>query len=57
MKRILLEKQNGLFAEIAKNASLYIPSDVKGKATYVKYTDGVVMSDALNTVRSPKDYY
>ncbi len=57
MKRILLEKQTELFAAIAKTASLYMPSDVDGKATYVKYTDGVAMSDALNTVRSPKDFF
>ncbi len=57
MKKIALNRQDELFAAIAKNSSLYLPSDVKGKSTYVKYEDGVKMSDALNTTRSPKDFF
>ncbi len=57
MKRILLEKQNELFTAISNICSLYVPADVDGKATYAKYTADTVISDALNTTRSPKDFF
>ena len=37
--------------------SLYIPVDTKGGANFKKYEDGDVMSDALKTVRSAKDFF
>ncbi len=53
-----VEKTSALFAEIAKNATLYIPVDVeKGRVAYKKYADGMVMSDALKTDRSAKDFF
>ena len=49
---------NLIFAEIAKNAALYLPVDqTDGSAAYKKWEDGTVWSSALNTVRSPKDFF
>ncbi len=49
---------NGIFAEIAKNATLYIPADNSdGKAAFTEWKDGLALSDDLNTVKSPKDFF
>ncbi|MBR0447768.1 MAG: 4Fe-4S dicluster domain-containing protein [Clostridia bacterium] len=58
MRKCSLEKLNLIFAEIAKEASLYLPVDqTDGSAAYKKWADGTVWSNALNTVRSPKDFF
>ena len=58
MLKCSLEKMNLIFAEIAKNAALYLPVDqTDGSAAYKKWEDGAVWSSALNTVRSPKDFF
>lgn len=58
MKKVLLENSAKLFNKIAENATLYIPVDLeKGRVAYKKYTDGMVMSDALKTDRSAKDFF
>ena len=58
MRKCSLEKLNLIFAEIAKNAALYLPVDQSdGSAAYKKWEEGKVMSNALNTVRSPKDFF
>ena len=58
MRKCSLEKINQIFAEIAKNASLYLPVDqTDGGAAYKKWEEGTVWSKALNTVRSPKDFF
>lgn len=58
MRKCSLDKVNVLFAEIAKNASLYLPVDQNdGSAVYKKWAEGTVWSNALNTVRSPKDFF
>ncbi len=58
MRKCSLESLNLVFAEIAKNATLYMPvDDAKGKATYTKWAEGMQWSNALNTVRSPKDFF
>lgn len=58
MRKCSLESLNLVFSEIAKNAALYMPvDDAKGKATYTKWADGMQWSNALNTVRSPKDFF
>ena len=52
------EKLDLIFAEIAKNMSLYLPVDRNdGKAEYTKWEEGKKWSDALNTVKSPKDFF
>ncbi len=58
MRKCLLSNSSALFAEIAKNARLYIPVDIEnGCVAYREYTDGAVMSDALKTDRSAKDFF
>ena len=58
MKWCSFENINKLFAEMADKATLYIPVDTKeGRAEYTEWTEGVELSDALNTARSPKDFF
>lgn len=58
MLKCSLDKINLLFAEIAKNATLYLPVDQNdGSAAYKEWAEGTVWSNALNTVRSPKDFF
>ena len=58
MRKCSLEKINSLFEEITKSAKLYVPADDKdGSAVYKQWENGVVWSNALNTVRSPKDFF
>ena len=58
MRKCSLDKINAVFAEIAKTSSLYLPVDGSdGSASYKKWEDGVKWSNALNTVRSPKDFF
>ncbi len=58
MRKCSLNSIDTLFAEIAKEQSLYLPADgTDNKAVYTKWADGVKWSEALNTVRSPKDFF
>ena len=58
MRKCALEKINQIFAEIAKNAALYLPVEqTDGSSAYKKWEEGTVWSNALNTVRSPKDFF
>ena len=58
MRKCALDKLNLVFAEIAKNATLYLPVDqTDSSAAYQKWEEGTVWSNALNTVRSPKDFF
>ena len=57
MRKISLQKINALFGAIAAANTLYIPVDTKAGAKYEKWEDGKELSDALNTVRSPKDFF
>ena len=58
MLKISLDKLNLPFAEIAKNADLYIPADqTDGSAAFTKWEEGIELSGALNTVKSPKDFF
>lgn len=58
MRKCSIDSLNSVFAEIAKAASLYLPADdAQGKCVYTKWEDGVKWSEALNTVRSPKDFF
>ena len=58
MLKCSLDKIQSLFAEIAKNAKLYMPIDrADGTAAYGEWSEGVECSDALNTVKSPKDFF
>ena len=58
MRKCSLDKMDLVFAEIAKNAVLYLPVDqTDGSAAYKKWEEGTVWSNALNTVKSPKDFF
>ncbi len=58
MRKCSLDNIQLVFAEIAENAALYLPSDDKdGSAVYKKWEEGTVWSEKLNTARSPKDFF
>ena len=58
MRKISLSNLDGLFAKIAEKSKLYIPvDDNKGFAAFKLWAEGVKMSNALNTVRSAKDFF
>lgn len=57
MRKISIDKLNSLFSAIAENETLYLPVDTKAGARFEKWHDGAVLSDALNTVRSAKDFF
>lgn len=58
MRKCSLDSMNAVFAEIAKSAALYLPVDQDdGRAVYTKWAEGLTWSNALNTVRSPKDFF
>ena len=58
MRKCSLDSMKLVFAEIAKSAQLYLPVDgTDGKAVYTKWEDGLEWSNALNTVKSPKEFF
>ena len=57
MRKCSFDKLDSVFAEIAKNASLYIPVDKDNGAVFEKWSEGAVYSKALNTNRSAKDFF
>ena len=57
MRKISLEKLDLLFEAIAKSETLYMPTDTANGPKYVQWKGGVKYSDALNTVRSAKDFF
>ena len=58
MRKISLDQLQTLFARIAQNAKLYMPIDnADGTATYGEWSEGVAWSEALNTTKSPKDFF
>ena len=58
MLKCSLDKIQSLFAEIAKNAKLYLPIDNSdGTASYGEWSEGIEWSNSLNTSKSPKDFF
>ena len=58
MRKISLANLDKFFAKIAEQAKLYIPVDGKnGTSAFKLWQEGVVMSQALNTTRSAKDFF
>ena len=58
MFKISLSNIQSLFAEINKNAKLYMPvDDTDGSAKYSQWTEGTEWSNALTTAKSPKDFF
>ena len=57
MKYCDLSKFYDLLLAISQKQSLYLPVDGKAGATWQRYTEGVELSNATNTVRSAKDFF
>lgn len=58
MRKCSLNALDGIFAAIAKEMSLYLPmDDSTGKASYQPWEEGKAWSNALTTVKSPKDFF
>ena len=58
MKKVLRSELNQLLAAIADINQLYIPADdAKGQAQFTRWTEGMTLSQKLNTVRSAKDLF
>ena len=57
MRKVLLESLDSLFAAIAAKNTLYIPVDTNGGAKFEKWQEGKKLSNALNTAKSPKDFF
>ena len=58
MLKCSLDKLQAFFAKIAENAKLYLPIDnPDGTASYGEWSEGVAWSNALNTTKSPKDFF
>ncbi len=57
MRKISLDKIDALFAALAGTNELYIPVDTTAGAKFEKWEEGKKLSDALNTVRSAKDFF
>lgn len=58
MLKISIDKLDALFEAISASQTLYIPADREdGSAEYKKYERGMKLSNALNTVRSAKDFF
>ena len=58
MKKVLLSSLNSLFSAISSQKKLYIPADdEKGQAKFALWSDGMPLTQKLNTVRSAKDLF
>ena len=57
MRKISLDKLNALFSAISQNETLYLPTDTKAGAKFEKWEEGKTLSEALNTVRSAKEFF
>lgn len=58
MKKVPVSKLQKLFAAIAAERKLYIPADDSaGQAKFTLWSDGMNLTEKLNTVRSAKDLF
>ncbi|MGN0114420.1 MAG: 4Fe-4S dicluster domain-containing protein [Acutalibacteraceae bacterium] len=57
MRKISVDKLDSLFFAISEQNKLYLPVDGKNGANYELYESGKTLSNALNTVRSAKDFF
>lgn len=57
MRKLQISNIDGFFSSIAKSQKLYIPCDTDGGAAFMPWSEGMKLSDALNTVRSAKDFF
>ena len=58
MRKCSLTNLDALLRTMADTANVYLPVDgTDGRAHFTKWEEGVKMSEALNTVRSAKDFF
>ncbi len=57
MLKVSLNKLDQLFSEIASAYKLYLPVDGPAGAKFEEWSEGKMLSGALNTVRSAKDFF
>ena len=58
MFKLPIDKLNDFFAAVSAAQTLYLPVDGEdGRASYKAWSEGTVLSKALNTVRSAKDFF
>lgn len=58
MVQISVAELNKLFAAVAQKQDIYLPvENSTGQAEFKKWQEGDVLSNALNTVRSAKDFF
>lgn len=57
MRKIKLENLDALLAAIAGKEKLYMPQDTNGGAYFLPWKEGAVLSGALNTSRSAKEFF
>ena len=58
MRKCSLNSLQSVFGKIASSALLYLPVDsADGRAVFSKWDEDTPLSNALNTVRSPKDFF
>ncbi len=58
MKRIAVENLQSLLASVAAQKQLYIPADDSaGQAKFTLWSEGLALTEKLNTVRSAKDLF
>lgn len=57
MRKIAKSALDSLFAAMSESKKVYLPVDGEGGARYQLWTEGTVLSEAVNTVRSAKDFF
>ena len=57
VRKVSLAKLDEFFSAIAHSERLYLPVDTTAGAEYKEWAEGTKWSDALNTVRSAKDFF
>ena len=58
MFKLPIDKLHDFFAAVSAAQTLYLPVDGEdGRASYKAWSEGTVLSKALNTVRSAKDFF
>lgn len=58
MRKIAMDRLDRLFAALSESAGrLYIPADTDAGAIWRLWEPGIALSEAVNTIRSPKDFF
>ncbi|MDE5945804.1 MAG: 4Fe-4S dicluster domain-containing protein [Oscillospiraceae bacterium] len=56
MQKLSMEKLDELFRKMSEKQAVYLPVDKENGAKFEKWSEGTKMSQALNTIRSAKDF-